>query len=31
MSKTIVEEHHNGQLKVKNTDDGASFSIEIYE
>ena len=29
MSKTIVEEHHNGKLEVKNTDDGVCFTIEL--
>jgi signal transduction histidine kinase len=29
MSKTIVEEHHNGKLKVKNRDGGACFTILI--
>ena len=29
MSKTIVEEHHNGKLKVENTDDGVCFKIEF--
>ena len=27
MSKTIVEEHHNGTISVKNIDDGVCFSI----
>ena len=29
ISKTIVEEHHNGNLTAKNTDSGVCFSIEI--
>ena len=29
MSKTIVEEHHNGKLSAKNIDDGVCFSIEL--
>ncbi|NOR58681.1 MAG: hypothetical protein GQ474_09190 [Sulfurimonas sp.] len=29
MSKTIVEEHHNGKLSVENTGDGACFIIEM--
>ena len=29
MSKTIIEEHHNGKLTVKNTDDGVCFKIEL--
>ena len=29
MSKTIIEEHHNGKLKVENTDDGVCFIIEF--
>jgi signal transduction histidine kinase len=29
MSKTIIEEHHGGSLKVMNTDDGVCFKIEI--
>ena len=29
MSKTIVEEHHNGKLTVVNTDDGVCFKIEL--
>jgi PAS domain S-box-containing protein len=29
MSKTIVQEHSNGSLRVKNTKDGALFSIKI--
>ena len=29
MSKIIVEEHHNGILSVKNTDDGVYFTIEL--
>lgn len=31
MSKMIVEEHHKGQLKAENIDNGVCFSIEIYE
>lgn len=30
MSKTIVEEHHNGKLQVSNRDDGVCFTIELY-
>ena len=29
MSKTIIEEHHNGSLIVENIDDGVCFTIEI--
>lgn len=29
MSKTIIEEHHNGKLTVENTDDGVCFTIEL--
>ena len=29
MSKTIVENHHNGKLHVKNTDDGVCFILEL--
>ena len=29
MSKTIVEEHHNGILSVENTDDGICFNITV--
>ena len=29
MSRTIIEEHHKGKLKVKNMDDGACFTIEL--
>ncbi len=29
MSKTIVEEHHNGKLVVENTHDGVCFKIEL--
>ena len=29
MSKIIVEEHHNGSLKVKNIDGGVCFTIEL--
>jgi len=31
MSKTIVEEHHNGKLQVSNRDDGVCFTIELNE
>lgn len=27
MSKTIVEEHHNGSFKVENRDNGVCFTI----
>ena len=30
MSKTIVEDHHNGKLQVSNRDDGVCFTIELY-
>jgi len=30
MSKLIIEEHHNGKLQYKNTEDGVCFTIEIY-
>ena len=29
MSKTIIEDHHNGTLEVQNTDDGVCFSIHL--
>ena len=29
MSKTIVEEHHNGKLIAENIDDGVCFTIEL--
>ncbi|RLA71657.1 MAG: nodulation protein V [Epsilonproteobacteria bacterium] len=29
MSRTIIEKHHKGKLKVKNSDDGACFTIEF--
>ena len=29
MSKTIVEDHHNGKLSAENTDDGVCFTIEF--
>ncbi|PHR53324.1 MAG: histidine kinase [Arcobacter sp.] len=29
MSKTIIEDHHNGKLSVQNTDDGVCFIIEL--
>ena len=31
MSKTIVEEHHNGTLDVKNVDGGTLFSIRLKD
>jgi len=31
MSKTIVEDHHNGKLSVENRDDGVCFKIELGE
>lgn len=31
MSKIIVEEHHKGNLSVKNTPDGVHFSIKLWE
>ncbi len=30
MSKLIIEEHHNGKLLYRNTQDGVCFTIEIY-
>ncbi len=30
MSKTIVEKHHKGSLKIKNIDGGACFTIEFF-
>ena len=30
MSKTIVEEHHNGILSVENKDHGACFKITLF-
>ena len=29
MSKTIVENHHNGKLSIENTDDGVCFTIKL--
>ena len=29
MSKTIVEDHHNGKLSAENRDDGVCFTIEL--
>ena len=29
MSKTIIEEHHNGKLYAKNVDDGVCFVLEL--
>ena len=29
MSKTIIQEHHNGILKVENRDNGACFTITL--
>ena len=29
MSKTIIEEHHNGKLSAENTDDGVCFTVEL--
>ena len=31
MSKTIIENHHNGSIKVKNQNNGASFRIKLEE
>ncbi len=31
MSKTIIEEHHNGKLSVINSDNGAEFIIHIMD
>ena len=31
MSKTIIKEHHNGNIYVSNTDDGVCFTIELGE
>ena len=31
MSKTIIEEHHNGKLYVKNSRDGVCFTIELHD
>jgi signal transduction histidine kinase len=29
MSKTIVEEHFNGKLSVRNTEEGACFVVRL--
>jgi len=29
MSKTIIEDHHNGKISTKNIDDGVCFTIEL--
>ena len=29
MSKTIIEEHHNGEITIKNNEDGACFIIKL--
>ena len=29
MSKTIIENHHNGKFSIENTDDGVCFTIEL--
>ena len=31
MSKTIVEEHHDGKLRVVNKNDGVCFCVEVYD
>ncbi len=31
MSKTIIKEHHNGDIHVHNTEDGVCFTIELGE
>jgi len=31
MSKIMIEDHNNGKLNVKNTDDGVEFNIVIYK
>jgi len=31
MSKTIIQEHHNGKLRVKNTDSGVCFTIILKD
>ncbi len=31
MSKMIIEEHNNGKIDAKNTDDGVSFIIEFHD
>jgi len=31
MSKTIIEKHHKGKIRVKNREDGVSFTIELKD
>jgi PAS domain S-box-containing protein len=31
MSKTMIEEHHNGDMSVRNVDDGAEFKITLRD
>ena len=31
MSKTVIEEHHNGELKVSNIDNGVCFEIKFFQ
>ncbi len=31
MSKTVIQEHHNGELKVSNIDNGVCFEIKFFQ